>query len=163
MLTTASTGQAAALLTLALVATSATAQQAADIDFVSVGRAAALKYDINRYELVGASTSRDGQFVGSARAGETPDGVKPLERDLFTSPDFYADRASWSDPRYFRCNSPLAIESIWGGNAPTSMGGRPRVGSMGPLRARLSARVDREPVSVWLRAGALRGVARGDA
>ena len=124
MLTTASTGQAAALLTLALVATSATAQQAADIDFVSVGRAAPLKYDINRYELVGASTSRDGQFVGSARAGETPDGVKPLERDLFTSPDFYADRASWSDPRYFRCNSPLAIESLWGGNAPT-LDGRP--------------------------------------
>jgi hypothetical protein len=125
MLTTAPARQAAALLALGLAAMPAAAQQAADIGFVSVGRAAPLQHDINRYELVGASTSRDGQFTGTARAGETPAGVKPLERDLFTSPDFYADRASWSDPRYFRCNSPLAIESIWGGNAPSSMGDGP--------------------------------------
>jgi hypothetical protein len=125
MLTTAPARQAAALLALGLAAMPAAAQLAADIGFVSVGRAAPLRHDINRYELVGASTSRDGQFNGAARAGETPAGVKPLERDLFTSPDFYADRASWSDPRYFRCNSPLAIESIWGGNAPSSMGDGP--------------------------------------
>ena len=113
--------QTAALAVLSLAGMSAAAQQAADIGFVSVGRAAPLEHDVNQYELVGASTRRDGQFIGSARAGETPPGIEPLERDLFTSTDFYADRASWSDPRYFRCNSPLAIESLWGGNAPSSM------------------------------------------
>jgi hypothetical protein len=115
----------AAVIAVSLAAWPSFAQQAADIGFVSVGRAAPLEHDVNDFELVGASSLRGGQFVGSARAGETPRGVKPLERDLFTSPDFYADRELWSDPRYFRCNSPLAIESIWGGNAPGAMGDGP--------------------------------------
>jgi hypothetical protein len=109
--------QAAALAVLSLVGMSVSAQQAADIDFVSVGRAAPLEHDVNQYEWTGATVSRDGQFVGSARAGETPPGVEPLERDLFTSTDFYADRELWGDPRYFRCNSPLAIESLWVGTS----------------------------------------------
>ncbi|HEY8521295.1 MAG TPA: hypothetical protein VIN61_14555 [Gammaproteobacteria bacterium] len=114
-----------AIAAVALAGTAASAQQAADIGFVSVGRAAPLRHDINRYELVGATMSRDGRFIGSARAGETPPGIEPLERDLFTTTDFYADRHLWSDPRYFRCNSPLAIESLWGGNAPSLMGDDP--------------------------------------
>ena len=98
------------------------AQQAAEIGFKSVGRAAPLAQDVNQIQPVGASMQRDGTFIGSARAGQTPPGVRPLEKDLFTSKDFYADNALWSDPRYFRCNSPLAIESIWGGSAPSAMG-----------------------------------------
>jgi hypothetical protein len=107
---------------LGLTPESTQAQKAPDIGFRSVGRAAPLRDDVNQRERVGATLQRDGTFNGSARGGHAPPGIKPLPRDLFTSPDFYADRALWSDPRYFRCNSPLAIEGLWGTNAvPSAM------------------------------------------
>src|SRR5690606_24766142 len=56
----------AAIAALSLAGTAAPAQQAADIDFDSVGRAAPLEHDVNRYEWVGASLTRDGRFIGSA-------------------------------------------------------------------------------------------------
>ena len=118
--------KASALLLGVMLGTTAASQQVAELDFDSVGRGAPLKDDANELELVGsaipfvpgpgAGVTFDTEHpIASARNGESPRRVKPLERDLFTTGDFYVDRDLWSDPRYFRCNSPAALEELWGG------------------------------------------------
>src|SRR5262245_26114603 len=92
-----------------LAAAPAGAQQVANPGFKSVGRGAPLKADLRDYEITGASipiTFENGKlsydekkFIGSARNGAAPKGVKPLEIDLYTSKDFYKDRDLWTDPR----------------------------------------------------------------
>ncbi len=119
----------------ALVSVSAAAQQVADVGFKSVGRGAPLAADLRGYEPTGATIPftqgptgfrRDpANFIGSAQNGGAPPGIEPLAIDLFTSKDFYKDRALWTDKRYFRCNSPVAIEELRGAGGGLTIGDKP--------------------------------------
>jgi len=54
-----------------------------------------------------------------------PPGMQPLAVDMFTSKNFYQDKANWMDKRYYRCNIARDLEQFWvlnraGANPPTS-------------------------------------------
>jgi hypothetical protein len=63
---------------------------------------------------VGAGVRPDNMPIYAAKDGAVPEGVTPLAHDIFSTRDFYADRDLWSDPRYYRCNSAVGLEQIWG-------------------------------------------------
>jgi hypothetical protein len=63
--------------------------------------------------------------VVAAENGAAPAGIEPLPVDIFTTSDFYADSALWQDPRYYRCNSPAAIESLGGATRMSMLGDDP--------------------------------------
>jgi hypothetical protein len=64
--------------------------------------------------FAGAGVPPDNMPIYAARDGATPPGVEPLPIDIFTTRDFYKDGTLWSDNRYYRCNSPVGLEQIWG-------------------------------------------------
>src|SRR4051794_9245650 len=95
-------------VTAALLASSVNAQEK------SVGFGEPFAQQVGE-PVVGAGIG--GSFKGeavAARDGAVPDGIEALPRDIFTSDDFYLDKDLWSDQRYFRCNSPMGLESQWG-------------------------------------------------
>jgi hypothetical protein len=75
--------------------------------------------------FTGAGIPPDNTPIYAAKDGATPPGVEPLPVDIFTTPDFYRDRALWSDPRYYRCNSPVGLEQIWGAYEVPLIGDNP--------------------------------------
>jgi hypothetical protein len=103
-----------------LMASAVMAQDMPDIGFKSVGRGAPLLQKVNDGKEVGPGWIREpgSGFVQDAsklkldgfRPGALPKNYKPLPRDIFNTPDFYADKALWLDPRYYRCGSPRSTE-----------------------------------------------------
>jgi hypothetical protein len=96
----------------------------------SVGRGRAMSEGA---AWVGAGVPFYNIDAATAKDGAVPAGITPLARDIFTSDDFYVDRQLWRDPRYFRCNSTLGLDSQWGdySSAPTYITDDARKGAWG--------------------------------
>ena len=107
-------------LLASLLTVPALAQEMPDIGFKSIGRGQPLAFNVQGKPEVGPNWIRapgaqpaEGKKpfpMNGFTVDAVPKAYKPLPRDIFNSPDFYADKALWMDPRYYRCNSPQATE-----------------------------------------------------
>src|SRR5689334_22524925 len=96
-----------AALVPGLLASLVPAQDMPDIGFKSVGRGQPLAYNVNDKPMVGPNWIRPAGQVGAGgpaptemngfRPGALPKSYQPLPKDLFTSNDFYADKALWTN------------------------------------------------------------------
>jgi hypothetical protein len=115
-------GIAAAACCVALAFSHAEAQapRSASDATLSVGRGWPVPVELGDYDgyperqFVGSVTPWYWDINTTATGGAVPDGITPLETDLFTTKHFFADRDLWLHPRYYRCNSPIGLDSIRG-------------------------------------------------
>ena len=75
--------------------------------------------------FVGAGIPEGNMPIFAAQNGDTPPGIEPLKIDIFSTKDFYKDRDLWFDRRYYRCNSPVGLEQIWGAYEVPLIGDNP--------------------------------------
>src|SRR5499427_10387571 len=96
----------ALLLSALLFAAPAMAQVMPDIGFKSVGRGAPLAVSVQGRPIVGPAwegglfqrpAPGQPQKLDGFPASAPPKGIKPLPVDIFTSKDFYKDKALWAD------------------------------------------------------------------
>ena len=107
------------LLCALLIAVPALAQVMPDIGFKSVGRGWPLAASVQNRPIVGPAWVGNNVFARRVPEPAISSSMAPVPRrrtsnrwpvDIFTSKDFYKDKALWTDKRYFRCNSPQASE-----------------------------------------------------